>query len=232
MFKFTVATFQEICKSNHYAVHLQCCMSICILIKLGKKQSGEAMEKMEPQGTNGRNVNWCSHYGNSMVVPQKLKIGLPYNPAIPFLGIYPRNKKQGVKDIYVLPLSMQQVLFTTAKIWKQLKYPSTDKLIKMWYPLEEKMATHSSILIWKIPWTEEPGRLQSMGSQSQMRLSTHTFTMEYYSAPRKKKILSFSATWIKLEGAILQVINQKGKEKFWCHWHVKSFKGNKKRSHS
>ena len=32
-------------------------------------------------------------------------------------------------------------------------------------PLEEGMATHSSILAWKIPWTEEPGGLQSMGSQ-------------------------------------------------------------------
>ena len=32
-------------------------------------------------------------------------------------------------------------------------------------PLEEEMATHSSILAWKIPWTEDPGELQSMGSQ-------------------------------------------------------------------
>ena len=32
-------------------------------------------------------------------------------------------------------------------------------------PLEEGMATHSSILAWKIPWAEEPGRLWSMGSQ-------------------------------------------------------------------
>ena len=31
--------------------------------------------------------------------------------------------------------------------------------------LENKMATHSSILAWRIPWTEEPGRLQSMGPQ-------------------------------------------------------------------
>ena len=31
--------------------------------------------------------------------------------------------------------------------------------------LEEEMATHSSTLAWKIPWTEEPGRLQSMGLQ-------------------------------------------------------------------
>ena len=32
-------------------------------------------------------------------------------------------------------------------------------------PLEKEMATHSSTLAWKIPWVEEPGRLQSMGSQ-------------------------------------------------------------------
>ena len=32
-------------------------------------------------------------------------------------------------------------------------------------PLEKEMAAHSSILAWKISWTEEPGRLQSMGSQ-------------------------------------------------------------------
>ena len=32
-------------------------------------------------------------------------------------------------------------------------------------PLEEGMATYSSILAWRIPWTEEPGRLQSIGSQ-------------------------------------------------------------------
>ena len=33
-------------------------------------------------------------------------------------------------------------------------------------PLEREMATHSSTLTWIIPWTEEPGRLQSMGSQT------------------------------------------------------------------
>ena len=34
-------------------------------------------------------------------------------------------------------------------------------------PLAKGMATHPSIVAWRIPWTEEPGRLQSMGSQSQ-----------------------------------------------------------------
>ena len=43
-------------------------------------------------------------------------------------------------------------------------------------PLEKEMATHSSILAWRILWTEELGRLQSMGSQSQTRLSDFTFS--------------------------------------------------------
>ena len=38
-------------------------------------------------------------------------------------------------------------------------------------PLEKEMATHSGILAWKIPWTEEHGGLQSMGSQSRTQLS-------------------------------------------------------------
>ena len=36
-------------------------------------------------------------------------------------------------------------------------------------PLEKEMATHSTILAWEIPWTEEPGGLQSMGSQNSQR---------------------------------------------------------------
>ena len=38
-------------------------------------------------------------------------------------------------------------------------------------PLEKGMATHSGILAWRIPWTEEPGGLPSMGSQSLTRLN-------------------------------------------------------------
>ena len=44
-------------------------------------------------------------------------------------------------------------------------------------PLEKEMATHSSILAWEIPWMEEPGELQSMGSQRVEHDSmTNTFT--------------------------------------------------------
>ena len=44
-------------------------------------------------------------------------------------------------------------------------------------PLEKEMEIHSSILAQRIPWTEEPGKLQSMGiAKSQTRLSNYTFT--------------------------------------------------------
>ena len=47
--------------------------------------------------------------------------------------------------------------------------------------LEKEMATHSSILAWRIPWTEEPSRLQSRGvTKSQTRLSNFTFTFHFH----------------------------------------------------
>ena len=46
-------------------------------------------------------------------------------------------------------------------------------------PLEKEMATHSSILAWRIPWTEEPGELQSTGvAKSRTRLSDFTHTKQ------------------------------------------------------
>ena len=45
--------------------------------------------------------------------------------------------------------------------------------------LEERMATHSSILAWRIPWTEEPGGLQFMWSQSQTRLNNYHFLFHF-----------------------------------------------------
>ena len=52
-------------------------------------------------------------------------------------------------------------------------------------PLEEKKATHSSILAWRIPWTEEPGRLQSMGSQRDMTVSDTTDMTEHTRSKQK-----------------------------------------------
>ena len=68
----------------------------------------------------------------------------------------PRGAVVKKKKIY---LSMQEMKETQARSlsWED--------------PLKKKMATHSSILAWRIPWTGEPGVLQSVGSQSQTRLS-------------------------------------------------------------
>ena len=71
------------------------------------------------------------------------------------------------------------------------------------------MATHSSTLAWKIPWTEEPGRLQSMGSQkSQTRLNNFTFTFTFMHWRRKWQptpvfLLGESQGWGNLVGCHL-----------------------------
>ena len=59
-------------------------------------------------------------------------------------------------------------------------------------PLEKEMATHSSFLAWEIPWTEEPGGLQSMGSKrvrydllTKQQQHTYIIHHKYVSLPRK-----------------------------------------------
>ena len=52
------------------------------------------------------------------------------------------------------------------------------------HPLERGMATHSSILAWRIPWMEEPGRLQSMGSQSQTDWATSLYTKNIFNGEK------------------------------------------------
>ena len=57
------------------------------------------------------------------------------------------------------------------------------------------MATLSSTLAWKIPWTEEPGRLQSMGSQSQIRLRDFTFTFHFHALEKEMATHSSVLAW-------------------------------------
>ena len=60
---------------------------------------------------------------------------------------------------------------------------------------EKAMASHSSTLAWKIPWTEEPGRLQSMGSLSQTRLSDFTFTFHFHALEKERATHSSVLAW-------------------------------------
>ena len=72
----------------------------------------------------------------------------------------------------------------------------TKKLRKLNIKNSEKtMATHSSTLAWKIPWTEEPGRLQSMGSLSRTRLSDFTFTFRLHALEKEMATHSTVLAW-------------------------------------
>ena len=63
--------------------------------------------------------------------------------------------------------------------------------------LEKEMATHSSILAWRIPWTEQPGRLQSMGLQElDMTERLFTFTLLYWSLFARILLRIFTSMFI------------------------------------
>ena len=63
-------------------------------------------------------------------------------------------------------------------------------------PLEKEMATYSSTIAWKIPWMEEPGRLQSMGSwRVRTRLSDFTFTFHFHALEKKRATHSSIVAW-------------------------------------
>ena len=61
--------------------------------------------------------------------------------------------------------------------------------------MEKAMAPHSSILAWKIPWTEEPGRLQSMRSLRVGHLSTFTFTFHFHALEKEMATHSSVLAW-------------------------------------
>ena len=123
------------------------------------------MEKRDPSCTVGGNVNWHNHYG-------KLNIELPYDPAIPLLGIYP-DKVFLEKDTFT-PM-FTAALFTITKTWKQPQRPSKDEWMKkMWY----------------------------------------IYTLKYYSAIKKNKIMPFAAAWMELEMLILSAVSQKEKDRY------------------
>ena len=60
---------------------------------------------------------------------------------------------------------------------------------------EKAMAPHSSTLAWKIPWMEEPGRQQSMGSLSRTRLSDFAFTFHFHALEKEMATHSSILAW-------------------------------------
>ena len=95
-------------------------------------------------------------------------------------------------SVFLLPcLIFSALSFPSGSVVKKKNQPAIQELQEMLFqslgredPLEEGMATHSSILIWRTPWTEEPSGLQSMGSQR----GTHTLLFLEVERMNEKKI--------------------------------------------
>jgi hypothetical protein len=104
---------------------------------------------------------------------KNLNINLLYDPAVPFLGIYPKEWDTDFSRGTCTPIFIAAP-FIIAKLWKQPRCPTTDEWIeKMWY----------------------------------------LCTMEFYSAMKKNKLLSFTSKWMEPENMILSEVSQAQKTK-------------------
>ena len=101
--------------------------------------------------------------------------GLPFPPPgdLPDPGIAPKSPASPALQADSLPTEPGGSPSLEAQMVKNRPAMCETQIQSLGWedPLEKGMATHSSILAWRFPWTEEPGGLQSMGSQSQTRLS-------------------------------------------------------------
>ena len=83
------------------------------------------------------------------------------------------KKKKKTRMIFLTLVSSVLKNFPAGPVVRSPPYHWFDPWVRR-IPLKEKMATHSSILAWIIRWTEEPGALQSMGSQRVGHDGAHT----------------------------------------------------------
>ena len=98
-----------------------------------------------------------------------------------------KRKANRIFNTCILPIWASQV----AQWWRiHLPMQETQESCKL-HPLELAMATHSSILAWKTPWTEEPGGLQPMGGLKKLDMveqtCMHTYLLYTRKRPRKSK---------------------------------------------
>ena len=104
-------------------------MSEWLTSKNQQTSAGEDVKKREPSCTIGGNADWCSHYGKHWNFLRKLKMELPFDPAIPVLGLYPKNPETPIQKNLCTPMFIA-TQFIIAKYWKQPKCPSANEWIK------------------------------------------------------------------------------------------------------
>ena len=102
----------------------------------------------------------------------------------------------GIKPASLISPALAGRFFTTSATWEAPRSFIKPYIWASQCSFSEKaMAPHSSTLAWKTPWTEEPGRLQSMGSQSQTWLSDFTFTFHFYALEKEMATHSSVLAW-------------------------------------
>ena len=109
----------------------------------------------DPPTVDG-NADWCSHCGKQYRFLRKLKMELPFDPAILLLGIYPKKPKTLLRKNTCTPMFIA-ALFTVAKIWKQPKCPSADERIKkLWYiyTMGYSMVVEKKKILPFAPWMD------------------------------------------------------------------------------
>jgi hypothetical protein len=110
---------------------------------------------------------------------KNLNIDLPYDPAIPFLGIYLKECDTGYSKSTYTPMFIAE-LFTVAKWWKQPRCPTTDKWIrKMWYLYTMEFYSaikKNEILSFVSKWMELENIILSEVSQNQ-KTKNHMFSL-------------------------------------------------------
>ena len=133
---------------------------------------GKDMKKLGSLYIAGGTIGICSHFGKQSSSSSKSKTQLPYDPFI-LLQICSQEKckylfRQKLIHEYS---SLSMCGFPTGSNGKEpacqcRRYKETQiQSLGRGDSLEKEMATHCVILAWRIPWTEEPGRLQSLGLQ-------------------------------------------------------------------
>ena len=144
------------------------------IINKSKNKGWWGCEKGEPFCTVGRNADWCSHCGNSMEIPRKIKSGSTFWPRIPTSG----NISKGTQNTNLKELKHPYVhcsIIYNCQDTEAAKCPSIDEWIKQ---------------LWDI------------------------YTMEFYSAMKKKKILPFATVWMDLENIMITELSQSEKDKY------------------
>jgi hypothetical protein len=139
----------------------------------GKRNPCTLLVEMQAGGTTLEKKIWR--------LLKNLNIGLPYDPAIPLLGIYPKECDTGYSRVTCTPMFIA-ALFTIAKIWKQPRCPTNDEWIKkMWYlyTIEFYSATKKNeILSFTSKWIELENIILSEVSQAQ-KTKNHMFFLIY-----------------------------------------------------